>query len=95
MQMRSGHQDGKGETAWQTCVSMNQKFQVADHDHTKRSIVPTVALVCDIPSSLDGSFYRGKVHVGIKEAILSHLQPFIMPQSSTRFWVSMTPNPYS
>ena len=48
---------------------MNQKFQVADHDHTKCSIVPSVALVCDIPSSLDGSFYRGKVHVGIKEAI--------------------------
>ena len=53
----------------QVIVSMNTKFQVADHDHTKCSIVPSVALVCDIPTSLDGSFYRGNVHVGIKEAM--------------------------
>ena len=56
-------------------VSMDKKFQVADHDHTKCSIVPSVILLCDIPTSLDQSFYRGKVQVGIKDAIFEASSP--------------------
>ena len=42
-------------------------MQVADHDFTKFSITPSVSLSIDIPTSIEGSFYRGQVYVGIKE----------------------------
>ena len=38
-------------------VSLDHKFVVADQDHTKCSIVPSVAMVCNIPQSIDESFY--------------------------------------
>ena len=48
-------------------VSTDSSFQVADHDFTKFSITPSVTLVIDIPDTIEGSFYRGQVHVGVKE----------------------------
>ena len=56
-------------------VSLDKKFAVADHDHTKCSIVPSVVLLCSVPDSLDDSFYRGKVYVGIKDAIFEPSSP--------------------
>lgn len=56
-------------------VSLDRKFAVADHDHTKCSIVPSVVLQCTIPGSLDQSFYRGKVYVGVKDAIFEPSSP--------------------
>ena len=44
-------------------------YRVADHDFTKSPITPSVHLVIDIPESIEGSFYRGQVHVGIKENV--------------------------
>lgn len=44
-------------------VGLNSKFQVADHDFTKFSLVPSVTMVCDVPESIQESFYRS-VYVG-------------------------------
>ena len=56
-------------------VSLDRKFVVADHDHMKCSIVPSVAMVCNIPQSIDESFYRGRVFVGIKDCIFEPSSP--------------------
>ena len=50
-------------------VSLHHKFTVSDHDHTKSSIIPSVTMICEIPKSIDESFYQGRVFVGIKDAI--------------------------
>ena len=58
------------ERGKQVVVSANGKrFSVADHDFTKCSIIPSVTVVCDIPNTIDESFYRGQVYVGVKDAI--------------------------
>ena len=46
-----------------------KRFSVADHDFTNCSIIPCVTVVCEIPDSIDNSFYCGQVYVGIKDAI--------------------------
>lgn len=58
------------ERGKQVVVSANGKrFSVADHDFTKCSIIPSVTVVCDIPNTIDDSFYCGQVYVGVKDAI--------------------------
>lgn len=52
-----------------------RRFAVADHDFTKYSIVPSVSLFCDIPETIEGSFYRGQVYVGVKDAVLEASSP--------------------
>ena len=54
------------ERGRQVLVSTSQSFEVCDHDFT---IIPTVALQVDIPLTIDGSWYDGQVHVGLKEAV--------------------------
>lgn len=44
-----------------------KQFAVADHDF---GIIPSVTMLCDIPETIDGSFYRGQVFVGLKDAVL-------------------------
>ena len=40
-------------------MGLNTKFQVADHDFTRFSLVPSVTMICDIiPESIQKSFYR-------------------------------------
>ncbi len=48
---------------------------VADHDFTKFRIVPSVTMLCDIPQTLDESFYQGQVFVGLKDVILEASSP--------------------
>ena len=38
-------------------VSKDTTFAVADHDFTKTGIIPSVAMICDIPESINGDFY--------------------------------------
>ena len=46
-------------------VAMNGKrFAVADHDFTKFSVIPSVTVLCDVPGTIEESFYRGQVLVG-------------------------------
>ena len=48
-------------------VGLNETLQVGDHDFTKFSLSPSVSLDVDIPECIDGSFYHGQVHIGLKE----------------------------
>ena len=48
-------------------VGINQTMMVDDHDFTKFSLSPSVGLDVEIPQNMDGSFYDGQVHVGLKE----------------------------
>lgn len=50
-------------------VGPNETFEVADHDFTKFSVVPSVSFVINIPETIEGSWYKGEVHVGYKDAV--------------------------
>ncbi|CAB5180640.1 unnamed protein product [Rhizophagus irregularis] len=50
-------------------VSKDTTFTVADHDFTKTGIIPSVVMICDIPESINGDFYAGKVRIGLKDPI--------------------------
>ena len=39
-------------------VGLNTKFQVANHNFTGFSLVPSVTMICDIPESIQERFYR-------------------------------------
>ena len=51
-------------------VALSKSFLVSDHDFTRFSLVPSVALIVDIPDSPDESFHRGQVLVGLKDLAL-------------------------
>lgn len=55
------------ERGKQVLVSPSMKLTVGDHDFTKFSLTPSVSVLIDIPESITGSFYSGKVFVGLKE----------------------------
>ena len=48
-------------------VGRDTTFAVTDHDYTKLGIIPSVTMVCNIPESINGDFYTGKVHIGLKD----------------------------
>ena len=50
-------------------------FEVGDHDFTRCSLTPSVALFIDISDSIEGSFYHGKVCVGVKDSIFEPSSP--------------------
>src|SRR5581483_7136011 len=56
-------------------VSKDTTFAVADHDFTKTGIIPSVAMICKIPESINGDFYAGKVHIGLKDPIFQPSSP--------------------
>ena len=56
------------ERGKEVLVGMNTQFQVGDHDFTKLKLIPSVHFDISIPENIEGSFYRGKVHVGLKES---------------------------
>ena len=43
--------------------------EVCDHDFTRFSVIPTVSLIVDIPTTIDGSWYDGQVLVSLKDAV--------------------------
>jgi hypothetical protein len=57
------------ERGKQVVVTKNEIFAVADHDFTKCSLIPSVTMICDIPNNIEDSFYKGKVKIGLKDAI--------------------------
>ncbi|GES82303.1 uncharacterized protein LOC111136195 [Rhizophagus clarus] len=57
------------ERGRQVIVSKNKTFQVADHDFMKCGIIPSVTIICDIPCTIEESFYKGQVYVGLKDLI--------------------------
>jgi hypothetical protein len=56
-------------------VSKDTTFAVADHDFTKTGIIPSVAMICNIPESINGDFYTGKVNIGLKDPIFQPSSP--------------------
>ncbi len=53
----------------------NESFQVADHDFTKFSMIPSVTLAVDIPTDVAGSWYLGTVLIGLKEGVFEPSSP--------------------
>ena len=49
-------------------VAKDTALSVGDHDFTKVKIVPSVALVVEVPEAVSDSFYNGQVVVTLKEA---------------------------
>lgn len=47
-----------------------------DHDMNKGSLTPSVNLLCEIPSSIDMSFVRGKVFTAVNDSVLQSANPF-------------------
>ena len=56
-------------------VRADQSFQAGDHDFTKFGIVPSVALVIDIPEEISGSWYAGDVFVILKDSVFEPSSP--------------------
>ena len=50
-------------------VANGMTFAVADHDFTKCGFIPSIIMQAEIPNSIDESFYRSSVHVGLKDPI--------------------------
>ena len=45
------------ESGQKVLVSLNQSFEVCDHDFTRFSLIPSVTLLIDIPDAIGGSWY--------------------------------------
>ena len=58
-------------------VAKGMTFAVADYDFTKCGIIPSVIMHAEIPESINESFYRGNVNVGLKD-------PIFEPSSAAR-----------
>ena len=56
-------------------VRKDEVFEVADHDFTKFSMIPSVSLLVDIPDDVTESWYSGKVFVGLKEGVFEPSSP--------------------
>ena len=63
------------ERGLEVVVSFHETFAVGDHDFTRFSIIPSVVFHLSIPDSFEGSWYTGKVLVGIKDAVFQASSP--------------------
>ena len=52
-------------------VGKNEVFQVADHDFSNLSLIPTVILINHISESVEDSWYRGEPNVLLKITAIS------------------------
>ena len=56
-------------------VKVGSSFDVADHDFTKFSMIPSVVLMNNILQDITESWYRGKVYVSLKDAAFEYSSP--------------------
>ena len=63
------------ERGKEVLVSKDKKLVVSDHDFTRLSLTPSVAMIIDVPESIEGSFYRGRVFVLLKENAFNPSSP--------------------
>jgi hypothetical protein len=56
-------------------VSKDITFTIADHDFIKMGIIPSVIMIYDILESINGDFYREKVHIRLKDLIFQLSSP--------------------
>ena len=72
-----GFQVAAAERGQEVVVSLHETFAVG-----RRSIIPSVVFHLSIPDSFEGSWYTGKVVVGLKDAVFRHLHLFNMQLNS-------------
>ena len=53
----------------QILVRLNERMVLGDHDFTKYTLTPRVNLLVKILETMENSFYRGKVFVGLREVL--------------------------
>ncbi|GBC01659.1 hypothetical protein RclHR1_04280016 [Rhizophagus clarus] len=63
-----GHPVAAIERGKQVVVTTHETFAISDYDFTKCSLIPSVTMLCNIPDNIEGSFYRGQVNIGLKDA---------------------------
>ena len=63
------------ERGRQVIVCSGTLLQSSDHNFTVFSIIPSVILLCDIPSEISGSWYYGEVTETFKEGEFELLSP--------------------
>jgi hypothetical protein len=63
------------ERGRQVIVNSSTSFQVADHDFTRFSMIPSVTLLVNIPESVSGSWYDGSVCVTYKDGAFEPSSP--------------------
>ena len=56
-------------------VGKDVALSVGDYDFTKFKLIPSVSLICEVPSSIEESFYRGQITVSIKDATFEPSTP--------------------
>lgn len=57
-------------------VGLRDTFQVMDHDFSRCSLTPSVVFKLDIPLDISGSWYKGIVHIGVKDSVFEPSSPF-------------------
>lgn len=60
-----------------TIAPTKSTLSALDHDmHQKGSLVPSVVMLCDIPESVEDSFYSGLVNIALKDAVFQPSDSF-------------------
>ncbi|CAG8442561.1 3552_t:CDS:1 [Scutellospora calospora] len=89
-----GHPIAAVERGKRVIVGKDTTFAVSDHDFAKAGMVPSVTMFCDIPETIDGDFYRGKVCIGLKDPIFQPSTPLRhMTELYNIFLTQKIPNP--
>ncbi|XP_071953699.1 uncharacterized protein [Antedon mediterranea] len=70
-----GHPVAAVERGKKVLIGLNQSFEVSDHDFTKQTLTPSVALRLDIPETIEGSFYQGQVYTALKDSVFQSSSP--------------------
>ena len=70
-----GYPVAAAERGRRVIVSLQENFEVADHDFTRFSIIPSVIFCIDVPTTIEGSWYDRQVCVVFKEAVFQPFSP--------------------
>ena len=70
-----GHPVAAVERGKRVLVRRDESFEVADHDFTKFSLIPSVTLDVNIPEEVSGTWYSGQVYIGLKEGVFEPSSP--------------------
>lgn len=57
-------------------MGMNERFVVGDHDFSRSSLTPSVSVHIKVPLTVDGSWYKGEVHLCLKDSVFEPSSPW-------------------
>ncbi|XP_019864157.1 PREDICTED: uncharacterized protein LOC109593572, partial [Amphimedon queenslandica] len=63
------------ERGRRVAVRADENFVVGDHDFKKFGLIPSVTFIIKIPDEICGSWYDGKVYVGLKDSVFEPSSP--------------------